>query len=219
MKVYQRSRDVINAQLTLALMRTMPRMVLWAHHSHLHYNSLGRAVPSMGQHLRSALGDRLYTVGLFANGGNALDSLRADCASGAGIVFALASRAVPASDRFGVERRLAALSSRDFFVDLKQAPAEWERPDFSRLEVDGRMPTALSRDFDGAILLHRVTGAELNFLAPAFRMALRWAGWVLRHPILTALIGLLLLAGLALGIPGLWRRRRARRARRRAQAV
>jgi erythromycin esterase-like protein len=216
--VYQRVRDVMNARLTESLMRDMPRLVLWAHHSHLHYNSLGRLTPSMGQHLKAVLGDRLYTVGVFASGGAAMDSLAVDAASGAGIVAALAARPLPADERFGVEQRLSALLDKDFFVNLRGAPGEWAKPDFSRAEVAMRMPTALAKDYDGAILLHTVSGAEMNFLPPPFRAAVRAVGWVLRHPLLASLAGLALLSALAAGVRALWRRWRGRRARRRAAA-
>jgi erythromycin esterase len=212
--VYQRVRDVLNAKLAFSLMRDMPRLVLWAHHSHLHYNSLGRSTPSMGQHLKAVLGDRLYTVGVFAGGGAAVDSPRADKADGMAIVAALAARPLPDDERFGVERRLSALSNRDFFVDLRGAPAQWTEPDFSRAEVELRMPTMLARDYDGAILLHEVSGAELNFLPTPFLRVVRGVGWALRHPILASLAGLLLLLGLAAGIRALWRRWRTRRSRR-----
>ena len=217
--VYQHVRDVLNAKLTISLMRDMPKLVLWAHHSHLHYNSLGGATPSMGQHLKKLLGDRLYTIGIFANGGAAMDSLAADAASGVGIMKALAAHPLPSDGRYGVEARLSRLSNQDFFVDLRGAPAEWAQPNFSRLEVSARMPTALAKDFDGAILLHEVSGAEMNFLPKPFRAATRAAGWVLQHPILATIGGLLLLLALAAGIRVLWRRWRVRRSRRRAPAV
>jgi hypothetical protein len=208
---YQHVRDVLNARLAASLMSGMPRLVLWAHHSHLHYNSVRRSTPSMGQHLKALLGDRLYTVGVFASGGAAVDSLSLDQSSELGALIALAGQALPSGARFGVERRLAGLSDRDFFVHLRGVPPEWAQPDFSRLEVAGRMPTALASDFDGAILLHKVSAAEPNFLpAPVLRLV-RTAGWGLRHPILTGLAGVLLLLGLAAVIRGLWRRWRARR--------
>lgn len=195
MAVYQRVRDVMNAKLVLALHQRMPRMFLWAHHSHLHYNSLGRAVPSMGQHLREALGDQLYTIGTFAAGGAAVDSMRADAADGIGIIAALAARPLPVDDRFGVERRLSRLAPDDFFIDLKHAPRDWARPDSSRLEVEGHMATALSRDFDGALLVHEVHGAELNFLPEFMGAAVRATSWVLRHTISALVLFLLLAAG------------------------
>jgi hypothetical protein len=172
----------------------------------------------MGQHLKSLLGDRLYTLGVFASGGTAVDSPRADAASGLGIVAALAARPLPADARFGVERRLSALSDRDFFVDLRGAPAEWAKPDVSRAEVDLRMPTVVARDYDGAILLHEVSGAELSFLPSQVRAVVRATGWALQHPVLGSLLGLLLMLGLAIGIRALWRFWKSRRALRRARA-
>jgi erythromycin esterase-like protein len=211
MRVYQEKRDVLNAQLVVALLHSSPKMVLWAHHSHLHHNSLGKAPRSMGQHLKGLLGDELYTVGLFAAGGAATDSLLADRAKGLGIVFALAPRPLPLDQRFGVEKRLAGLSEKDFFLDLRDSPASLARPDHSRLEASGQLATALSQDYDAAILLHRVSGAELNFLPRPFRFGIRTAGRVLAHPILAAGLVLVFLAAIASGIRSLLRRRKARR--------
>jgi erythromycin esterase len=213
--VYQQVRDVQNARLVGSLMRGMPRLVLWAHHSHIHHNSLGRSVPSMGQHLKSALGERLYTIGLFAGGGAATDSLSADASSGPGIVAGLAARPLSTEPRFGVERRLSGLLDRDFFVDLRSAPAIWAQPDFSRAEVSLAMPTALASDYDGAILLQEVSGAELNFLPAAFRALVRLTGWTLQHPIIATLGASLFVFGLAAGVRALWTRWRKRRSLRR----
>jgi erythromycin esterase-like protein len=118
----------------------------------------------MGQHLKRLLGDRLYTIGVFAAGGTGVDSTRLDSAQGPGIVFALASRPLPEDERFDAERRLALKSADDFFMDLRSQKQHWAQPSTTRMEVDLHQPTALSRDFDGAILLHQVSGAELNFL-------------------------------------------------------
>jgi erythromycin esterase-like protein len=207
---YQRVRDEMNAKLVLALRPGMPRMVLWAHNGHLHHNSLGRAIPSMGQHLKEKLGDDLYTIGLFAGGGAAVDSVRADSAQGLAAITAMAAGPVPLDKRFGVEQRLATLAPSDFFIDLSATPAEWARSDTSRLEVDGTMATALSRDFDGAVFLHEVTGAEMNFIPGFVRGGLSALGWVLNHAMLAALLASGLLTLILLGIRGLWRKRRRR---------
>lgn len=193
---YQASRDAHNAVLARDLQRNAGKIILWAHHSHLHHNSLGKAVPSMGQHLRRAYGEGLYTIGLFAAGGNAVDSVRADKANGPGIVFALAARPVPGEDRFAIEKRLASLLPADFFLDLRANSSNWSSPSRSRLEVDGSMSTALSRDFDGAILLHKVSAAELNFLPRPFQWGVTTAGWLLQHAVLAALLSLLAIGGL-----------------------
>jgi erythromycin esterase len=196
MAVYQQSRDALNAKLALALLANFPKMVLWAHHSHLHYNSLGQSIPSMGQHLHRALGDQLYTIGVFALDGAAMDTTKADSAEGLGVVTALASKPLPDDARFSVEHALAGLSKSDFFVDLKRAPSVWAQRGFSRLETTGRMPTALSNDFDGAIFLHQVHGAELDFLPPWLNVAIGSAGWIYQHGFLAVLIAFLLIAGL-----------------------
>ena len=208
MKVYQQSRDTLNAKLALALLDHFPKMILWAHHSHLHYNSLGESIPSMGQHLHSALGDQLYTIGVFALDGAAMDTSEADAAQGLAVVTALAAKPLPDDARFSVERALAGLSTSDFFIDLKSAPVAWGQPGFSRLETSGRMHTALSHDFDGAIFLHQVHGTPLNFLPRWLNVAIGSAGWILQHAILASLIALLLVAGLGLAIFRLLRRLR-----------
>ncbi|MEO5626078.1 MAG: erythromycin esterase family protein [Dokdonella sp.] len=207
MTVYQQSRDALNAKIAVALLADSRKMILWAHHSHLHYNSLGQAVPSMGQHLHQALGDQLYTIGVFALDGAAMDTSKVDAADGLAVVTAMAAKPLPDDARFSVEHALAELSNSDFFVDLKAAPAVWAQPGFSRLETSGRMPTALSNDFDGAIFLHKVQGAELNFLPRWLNMAIGSAGWIYQHTVLAVLIALLLVGGLARAIVRFVRRR------------
>jgi erythromycin esterase-like protein len=208
---YQATRDEHNAALVTYLVDRSGKIVLWAHHSHVHHNSLGKAVPSMGQHLKRLLGDRLYTIGVFAAGGTGVDSTRLDSAQGPGIVFALASRPLPEDERFDAERRLALKSADDFFMDLRSQKQHWAQPSTTRMEVDLHQPTALSRDFDGAILLHQVSGAELNFLPAPFRFAVRLAGWVLQHRIVSLVLLALVAVGIIGGVRGLVRRRRSRR--------
>lgn len=163
-RINQELRDRLNAELVQAMLRTERKVILWAHHSHVHHNTIGAAPASTGQHLKAALGPQLYTIGVFANGGSAIDSLLADQSEDG-----LAPRPVPAGPRFGAEWMLSGLSNRDLFVDLRRAPAGWSAPSTSRLEVEARMPTAPARDFDGAILLHRVSAPELTFLRPQSR--------------------------------------------------
>ncbi len=196
MKVYQQSRDAFNAKLALALLADFPKMILWAHHSHLNYNSQGESIPSMGQHLHLALGDKLYTIGVFALDGAAMDTSKVDDAKGLCVVTALAAKPLPDDARFSVERSLAALSKSDFFIDLKNAPAALAQPGFSRLETTGRMHTVLSRDFDGAIFLHEVNGAVLDFLPRPLNAAISLVGWIYQHIIFAALSVLLLVAAI-----------------------
>ena len=208
---YQDTRDVQNAALVSAMHDRLGKLILWAHHSHINHNSLGKAVPSMGQHLKRRFGEDLYTIGVFAAGGEAVDSLGLDNSGGPSIVLALAPRTVPADGRFEVENRLAQLSAKDFFLDLRSAGAEWSEPSRSRLEVDGSMQTSLARDFDGAILLHRVSGARMNFLPPAFQSLVDVVASARRYPIVALLVMLLLASGiilLARRVVGRFRRRK-----------
>lgn len=167
-KAYQAARDRRNAELVEAMLKTEPKLVLWAHHSHVHHNSLKAAPASMGQYLKASLGPGLYTIGVFANGGAAIDSLLADRGEDG-----LAPRPVPRGPGFGTEWRLAGLSADDVFVDLRGAPDAWSTPLTSRLEVQGRMATAPARDFDGAVLLHAVSAPWLTFLPRPLKAARR----------------------------------------------
>lgn len=160
-QVYQAARDRLNAELVQAMLTSEPKLVLWAHHSHVHHNSQGAAPASMGQHLKASLGSALYTIGVFANGGEAIDSLLADQSEDG-----LAPRPVPRGPRFGMEWRLSALSPNDFFVDLRGAAEPWSSPLTSRLEVQGRMKTVPAADFDGAVLVQEVSAPWLTFMPP-----------------------------------------------------
>ncbi len=68
------------------------------------------------------------------------------------------------------------------------------------------MPTVLSSDFDGAILLHRVSGAELDFLPDWLRASARIVGFIIGRPVVSGALAVLLVSSL---IP-LLRRRRSR---------
>jgi erythromycin esterase-like protein len=158
-QVYQAARDRLNAELVRAMLTSEPKLVLWAHHSHVHHNSQGAAPISMGQQLKTSLGSALYTIGVFASGGEAIDSLLADQSEDG-----LAPRPVPRGPRFSMEWRLSSLSPNDVFVDLRGAGEPWSIPLTSRLEVQGRMKTTPAADFDGAVLLHEVSAPWLTFM-------------------------------------------------------
>lgn len=212
MSTYQRARDELNAQLVLDELRELPgpmRLILWAHHSHLHYNSLAKTVPSMGQHLHDALHDEIYTVGVFAQGGYAIDTATIDQAHGLGFLLALAAKPIPSGPRWSVEQQLSQKSPHDFFLDLRHAPKEWSHASTSRLETNGHMPTALSADFDGAVLLHQVSSPDLDFLPSWLRAGARTVGFVVAYPIVG--VGTMIaLVTCLLYIVGRWRRRRTR---------
>ncbi|MGI9086522.1 MAG: erythromycin esterase family protein [Chthoniobacterales bacterium] len=199
MITYQRVRDELNTQLVLNELKMLPspaKLILWAHHSHLHYNSLGKTIPSMGQHLHDILHWDIYSIGVFAQSGSAIDTATIDQAHGLGFLFALAPKPIPHGPRWSVEEQLSQLSPHDFFLDLRHAATEWAAPGTSRLENNGRMATALSADFDGAILLHRVSGVELDFLPGWLRASARSIGFIIARPIISAALMVMLLTGL-----------------------
>ncbi len=128
MVTYQRVRDTLNAQLVRDELKTFPdptKLVLWAHHSHLHYNSLGQTIPSMGQHLHDVLHRDIYSIGLFAESGSAIDTATIDQAQGLGFLQAIAPRPIPHGPRWSVEEKLSRLSPQDFFLDLRHASEVW----------------------------------------------------------------------------------------------
>ncbi len=199
MITYQRVRDALNALLVLHELKTFPgpaKLILWAHHSHLHYNSLGKTIPSMGQHLHDVLHQGIYSIGLFAETGSAIDTATIDQAHGLGFLLALAPKPIPHGPRWSVEEQLSQQSPRDFFLDLRHASEDWTAPGTSRLENHGRMPTALSADFDGAILLHRVSGAGLDFLPGWLRASACTVSFIIARPIMSAALPVTLLGAL-----------------------
>ncbi len=160
----------------------------------------------MGQHLHDALHDEIYTVGLFAEGGFAIDSAMIDQARGLGFLSAVAPKFIPSGALWSVEQQLGQQSPRDFFLDLRHASASWTAAGASRLENNGRMPTALSADFDGAVLLHKVSGADLDFLPGWLRVSACVLGLMLARPIVTGASAFTLLAGLVY-LACIWRSR------------
>lgn len=67
---YKKTRDLLASEYALALKAIAPqqKLVVWAHVSHLFYDSNGKNT-SVGELLHRELGNRLYTVGVFALGG------------------------------------------------------------------------------------------------------------------------------------------------------
>jgi len=93
------TRDELNAENALMLrdqVSSSHKIVLWAHHSHVSYNSTRARVPSMGQHIRDKINGSVYTIGLFAGSGRFID------------VAPLSVHELPALNKVGVERLLAA---------------------------------------------------------------------------------------------------------------
>jgi erythromycin esterase-like protein len=206
---WQATRDELNAVNAVKLrdrLSAAHKIILWAHHSHVAYNTTRRNITSMGERLHARIPGELYTIGTFAGGGRVID----------GALFG--ERALPSTRRLGVERLLQAVDRDAYFVDLKSLPttdpqAGWLVEDTSRLEAIARRPTVLARDFDGAVYIAQVHPAEFSD-SVAVRWILRVLGFVEAHYIG---VGIVVVTGLG-WLVWVIARAIARRVRRRAPA-
>jgi len=175
---WQKTRDELNADNALMLREGISathRVILWAHHSHVFYNSTASRIPSMGQHLRGRIGREIYTIGLFAGSGRFLD------------VAPLSVHSLPALNKVGVERLLDGVGAESYFVDLSTLPtvdpkAGWLLPQSSRMEGRWTESTVLARDFDGALYVRNVTPGTGMIAGGAFTV-LQVFGVAVDHPL------------------------------------
>jgi erythromycin esterase len=192
---WQATRDELNAKNALMLrdeVSAAHKIILWAHHSHVAYNSTGRNIDSMGEHLHAKIPSELYTIGLFAGGGRVID----------GALFG--ERDLPTTRRFGVERLLQAVHGNAYFVDVKRLPttdpqAGWLIEDSARHEVIAQRPTVLAKDFDGAVYVAHVHPTEFMD-SVAVRWMLRILGFLQTHFIA---VGIVLMAAVGWMIWGI----------------
>jgi erythromycin esterase-like protein len=132
------------------------RIVLWAHHSHINHHSSGEGIPSMGQQLLASIGAGLYTLGLFAGQGEAIEVN--DGADSPFVVTPLA-----AAGDFEIESSLQALAKFDYFLDLSlssELPQALRQLSTGRMELGGRWPFVVERDFHAVVFLHKVHAPE-----------------------------------------------------------
>jgi erythromycin esterase len=204
---WQKTRDELNADNALVLRETVSathKIVLWAHHSHVSYNSVGDRIPSMGQHIREKVGRSIYAVGLFAGGGQFLD------------VAPLSVHALPGINKVGVERLLASVGQPSYFINLLTLPTDdpsagWLIRQRSRMEGRWTRSTVLARDFDGAIYLERVSpGTGMVPRGPM--LVLRVFGFFVEHIVGTAIVLATWAVLLSVRLVGFIRRRISRRA-------
>jgi len=180
---WQKTRDELNAENALVLrdrVSATHKIILWAHHSHVAYNSVGDRIPSMGQHIREKVGRSVFTIGLFAGGGRFLD------------VAPLSVHGLPSINKVGVERLLASVSSSSYFINLATLPTDdssagWLVPQRSRMEGRWTRSTVLARDFDGAVFLQSVSPGT-GMLGNGPMLVLRVFGFFVQHVIGTAIV-------------------------------
>jgi len=180
---WQRTRDELNAENALVLRdqaSATHKIILWAHHSHVSYNSIGDTTPSMGQHIRERVGRSVYTIGLFGGGGRFLD------------VAPLSVHHLPSLNKVGVERLLASVGEPSYFINLSALPmddalARWLVPQRSRMEGRWTRSTVLARDFDGAIYLQSVSPGT-GMVADGPMLVLRVFGFFVDHVVGVAIV-------------------------------
>jgi erythromycin esterase len=202
---WQEVRDDINARNVVKIrdhLSPSHKIIAWAHHSHVAYNSTGKHVPSMGQHLHDLLGRGLYTIGLFAGTGRVIDG------------SVIGERNLSAISKVGVERMLGAVDRAAYFIDVSRLPtndaaAGWLVEQTSRFETLSNRPTVLAHDFDGAIYIARVHPSPFDD-SFAVRWLLRIWGFAIEHAIAVAIV---VLAGVGFGARAIvrWLLRVARR--------
>jgi erythromycin esterase len=175
---WQNTRDELSADNALLLRERVSathKIILWAHHSHVFYNSTASRIPSMGQHLRRRIGRDIYTIGLFAGSGRFLD------------VAPLSVHSLPGLNKVGVERLLDGVGAESYFVDVSALPTEdsragWLLPQSSRMEGRWTQSTVLARDFDGALYVRHVTPGTGMVADRAFAV-LQVFGVAVDHPL------------------------------------
>ena len=186
---WQKTRDELNADNALMLrerVSAMHKIILWAHHSHVFYNTAGSRIPSMGEHLRARVGTEIYTIGLFAGFGRFLD------------VAPLSVHSLPAINKVGVERLLDAVGPDSYFVDLTTLPvtdakAGWRMPQSSRMEGRWTRSTVLAKDFDGALYIRHV-GPGTGMVPDGAFTVLQLFGLGVDHPLPAVTVFVLVLA-------------------------
>ena len=154
---YKRTRDTYAAQHALALKAVSPqqKLLLWAHVSHLFYDSSGRNT-SVGELLHHALGTRLYTLGTFALGGGTV------------VLFSDVNEDFGYTPIHGISSPIQALVAPSCptacFTDLRQLPpgSPLSQPQNVWFE-SGAVPMALANNFDGVIWIRHVHPPRLHF--------------------------------------------------------
>ena len=173
----------LNAENALVLrddVSAAHKVILWAHHSHVSYNSVGDRTPSMGQHIRERVGRSVYTIGLFAGGGRFLD------------VAPLSVHDLPPVNKVGVERLLGSVAEPSYFINLLMLPTDdasagWLVPQRSRMEGRWTRSTVLARDFDGAIYFQHVSPGT-GMVADGPMLVLRLFGFFVENVPGTAIV-------------------------------
>ncbi len=206
LRTFQETRDALNAERAIQLRDSVSqthKVMLWAHHSHTNYNVTGSAPVSMGQHLRERLGDQVYSIGVFAGEGHAVEIRE-------GSSIEVVPRRIPPACDFGFEGLLSSARAGSYFVDLTAlrtqgaAFAAWLEPQSARFEVFARTQLVPARDFDAAVFVREIHATRLLMLSPNLDRLLHLYGWLLDNVLAISVA----CSGLVVLVVRRWRRRR-----------
>ncbi|WP_158819705.1 erythromycin esterase family protein [Granulicella sp. S156] len=155
-RTYKQTRDRLAAQYALSLKMASPnrKLILWAHLSHLFYDSEGKNT-SVGEILHQTLGPRLYTIGTFALGGGTI------------VLFSNPNDDYGYTRVFGISRGIKAFTTRHCpevcFTDLRHLPPDSPMAGPQRLWFEATpMTLPLADDVDGAIWVKNVHTPHLR---------------------------------------------------------
>jgi erythromycin esterase-like protein len=149
--LYKSTRDRIAARFVIRLKETAPqqKIILWAHVSHLFYDSAGEST-SVGEILHASLGTGLYTIGTFAGGGSAI-MLFSDWhdIAGYGRIWGVSG---------SLKRTLEDGCPEICFFDLRKIPSNsaLSKPQHVWFEANPFHLIAMSKDFDGIVWVRHV---------------------------------------------------------------
>ena len=172
---YKQTRDHFAAQYALTLRSTAPRqkLILWAHISHLFYDSTGHST-SVGEILHATLGKRLYTIGAFAGGGGTI------------VIFSDVNDDFGYASVSGVSPALRSLFRSDCpevcFVNLRDATSGSALSTSQSVWFESSLQSlVLSANFDGLVWVRHVHPPHLE-RPPVVVLLLftkHYLGWVM----------------------------------------
>lgn len=156
---YQSKRDELSAEVAVQILKKGSRnnrMITWAHHSHVNYNTLSKVRVTLGQALKNQFGNDVFTIGVFAREGSAL----------VGQEEPTLKKLRPVQDA-EIDIYLSALSNQSFFLDLSGTAAKdvglFHRPATIRIEGIGIWKAQLAKDYEAIIYLDTVSPPQADF--------------------------------------------------------
>ncbi len=156
---YQPKRDELNAEVAAQILSEVShnmRLITWAHHSHVNYNTLNRVRATFGQVLKSQFAGDVFTVGVFAHQGSALIGQEEP-----------SLKELRPAQEAEIDSYLSVLSKESYFANLSGADAKTvdflTRPATIRIEGINLWKAQLAKDYDAIIYLDKVSPPKVDF--------------------------------------------------------